>query len=473
MLLGVLALPAQAADAPAAPGQATSLKPGDAYVISDPELIANPQKITDILERDGDLDALGIKPTSGPSAQPGQQAKDASGRSYTVPSQRFPRGRKPADQEQYIDGVAECAGNDASSNDGGWIKNRYSYCQRHLIAIPAIDCGLWPPGCYNKGWFISRNTMIGQGKIGGWIGSDQWRYAEFDLDVDVWANTGDFNKSGATMKAELECEGTWAEGSGSAEDACDNGVYEGRTDSPSDWNRDGKTKFDLVSIAPKSPGAAAGEQIANGDFRPKYTFQIPGYGQFLPTDGEEGKLRFDSAWYMNSKLGSVFSDTTPALRYDVSDTSDPTAPGEAYHGVSAAASHIADARANPDSTLPPKDGKQLPGAEPTDPLHRLPGEASDAHRSRIDDNRSVVSAYCRSGEVPGGPGQGLDCDEYPFASTYEGAARFMYDGAQYERNYSVRYIDATENQEAGRRLNAWYNNDRILDKDAFVIATGD
>ncbi|MGD6764053.1 NucA/NucB deoxyribonuclease domain-containing protein [Streptomyces sp. BH097] len=474
VLLALSVLPAQAADTPEDPGQATSLKPGDAYVITEPELVADPQKVVDALSADGDLGRLDLKPTSGPSAQPKNQTKDAAGRSYTVPSERFNRGRKPADPYQYIDNVDECAANDSSSNDGGWIKNRFSYCQRHLIAIPAIQCGLWPPGCYIKGWFVSRNTIIGKAKIGGWFDSSYYRYADFDLDVDVWSSTGHFNKPGATMKAELECDGTWESGNGSAEDACDSGMYEGRTASPGAWKRDGKTKFDLVSFASSPPSAAAGPQIANADFRPKYEFTIPGYDQFQPTDGEEGKLRFDSAAYLRrGNMGAVFSDTTPALRYDRSDTSDPSAPGEPYLGVAAVANHIADARNDPDSTLPPKSDKNLPGAEATDPLHRLVPAAGATQRTRVRDNRNVVRAYCNGGDVPGGPADGVQCDEYPFASSYEGAARYMYDGSQYEYDYSVKYIDSQENEEAGRRLNAWYENDRIIDNDAFVIAIGD
>ncbi|WP_455355986.1 NucA/NucB deoxyribonuclease domain-containing protein [Streptomyces sp. SYSU K217416] len=64
-------------------------------------------------------------------------------------------------------------------------------------------------------------------------------------------------------------------------------------------------------------------------------------------------------------------------------------------------------------------------------------------------------------------------DQYPFASSYQGAARHKYEGDAYKDDYSVRYIDRDENQEAGRRLGAWYENDRILDWDAYVISIGD
>ncbi len=38
--------------------------------------------------------------------------------------------------------------------------------------------------------------------------------------------------------------------------------------------------------------------------------------------------------------------------------------------------------------------------------------------------------------------------------------------------FSVRYIDRVENQEAGRRLGAWYDNARILNNDAFILVVG-
>ncbi|WP_432023943.1 hypothetical protein [Streptomyces parvus] len=62
------------------------------------------------------------------------------------------------------------------------------------------------------------------------------------------------------------------------------------------------------------------------------------------------------------------------------------------------------------------------------------------------------------------------------ASTFEGAPRKDYDGNQYTDEFSVRYIDRVENQEAGRpprSLGAWYDDDRILKSDAFMLVMGD
>lgn len=70
VMLGLVTVPASSADRTAPAGTETSLKPGDAYVISDPKLVADPQKAADVLKKDGDLDRLDIKPTSGPTAEP-------------------------------------------------------------------------------------------------------------------------------------------------------------------------------------------------------------------------------------------------------------------------------------------------------------------------------------------------------------------------------------------------------------------
>ncbi|WP_254708364.1 NucA/NucB deoxyribonuclease domain-containing protein [Streptomyces lunaelactis] len=57
---------------------------------------------------------------------------------------------------------------------------------------------------------------------------------------------------------------------------------------------------------------------------------------------------------------------------------------------------------------------------------------------------------------------GEQCDEFPFASTKEGAGKG--DG-----NFSVRYVPQPDNSTAGAGLSAWYGQDRILDGDPYGI----
>ncbi|MET8759467.1 NucA/NucB deoxyribonuclease domain-containing protein [Lentzea sp. NPDC004782] len=58
-------------------------------------------------------------------------------------------------------------------------------------------------------------------------------------------------------------------------------------------------------------------------------------------------------------------------------------------------------------------------------------------------------------------GKKINCDEYPFASTYQGGTS----GGP----VSGRLIDAKVNREGGIQLNNWYGWDRILDGDQFWV----
>ncbi|MFI9781265.1 DNRLRE domain-containing protein [Streptomyces sp. NPDC051956] len=457
----------------AAAGQPTSLKPGDSYTITDRKLISDPAKVQEVFARDGNLEALGVKPTSGPSATKPMSTMAVWERSYTTPSTKFAGGRKPADQYEYIADVDECSNADDADNAAGYIKNRFSYCQETLTLMPAIKCGLWPPGCYLQGEYIATNTLIGKGKIGGLDGSEYTRHADFDLNVDVHWLGGDFKKPGAKMKATLPCEGSWNAGNADAkeEEACYSGLYEEREDSPSQWNTDGDAQFDLWSSTPHLPSVEGGEQVAEGKFTPTFEFTLPGYGQFIPTEGEEGEIRFDSAAYNPwANVGSVFPDATPSFRYDKSDTS--RVVPDAYTGVEAVARHIDEARKDPDSSFPKKTGKNLPGESPLHPLHRITESAGATSKARYDENEKVRKLDCNE-NTPGAPAAGKDCDEYPFRSSAEGAARYKYEGDEFKDDFSVRYINREENQEAGRRLGAWYHSDRILDWEAFTVTIGD
>jgi hypothetical protein len=57
---------------------------------------------------------------------------------------------------------------------------------------------------------------------------------------------------------------------------------------------------------------------------------------------------------------------------------------------------------------------------------------------------------------------GKTCDEYPFASTWQGA----YTGGG---KFSRRMIDADQNEDGGRALKDWYLYNRMLDKDKFQV----
>ncbi|MFH8394292.1 NucA/NucB deoxyribonuclease domain-containing protein [Streptomyces sp. NPDC018036] len=104
------------------------------------------------------------------------------------------------------------------------------------------------------------------------------------------------------------------------------------------------------------------------------------------------------------------------------------------------AKHIKDAQA---TGLPGKYGT-------TNYLTRL------TNGSKITENRRKA---CPS-SLPRPSGK--SCDEYPFASTWQGA---RYSGGPFSR----RMINATQNTDAGRALNGFYTYSRVLDGDRFLV----
>lgn len=119
----------------------------------------------------------------------------------------------------------------------------------------------------------------------------------------------------------------------------------------------------------------------------------------------------------------------------------------------------------------------IPGGSLSNPLHRL------ADTSKRDVNRQT--ACPKSGPIRDGRRLATrSCDEYPFASTNEGAALsggpgrtfqpqcHVPDLAQTPANarYSICMIDATQNSTAGSRLGAFYGSNRVIDADAFTVS---
>lgn len=78
-------------------------------------------------------------------------------------------------------------------------------------------------------------------------------------------------------------------------------------------------------------------------------------------------------------------------------------------------------------------------------------------RQLIRDNRTEA---CRAAPSPRPPGQ--SCDEYPFATTHEGASK--------NPDFSWHMIDARQNTAEGRDYRRpWYNDNRLLEDDQFWV----
>jgi hypothetical protein len=423
-------------------------------------LAADPQPVIDALEQDGTLESLGIKPdgAEAPSVRP-QAAEEPA--SYVVDSARFPRGKKPDDIYQYAS-LRECTQEHAreSGRLQGWIKNRYSYCQRSIKADTKISCT--NRGCTTS-YLLFRHSLFGYGKLGGHRQNANNRWAAFKMRIEPLRYTGIFRSPAARLTARLECSGTYRNQVPLPRGkACYAGDRNGRTDSILGWRANKETSMELISDA-LTPGAQNTPQVAVGVFNPTFQLKVPGFSR-NSWDGVQGGMRFDSAWYLTTnraeRLGSVFDRARPGPTFRLDDPA-----------VKGAAKHIYEARRNPAATIPTAAGKHLPGATPDDPLRRLARRAGQWQADRFAaTERLTRNGYCRT-SMPAQPPTGgpFDCDEYPFASTYEGASRAQYEGARYTNHWSVRWINRDQNQEAGRRLGRWYVNDRILDHNYFFI----
>ncbi|UWZ40392.1 hypothetical protein Drose_15800 [Dactylosporangium roseum] len=104
-------------------------------------------------------------------------------------------------------------------------------------------------------------------------------------------------------------------------------------------------------------------------------------------------------------------------------------------------------------------------------LHRLINPVDQAR------NREYAGKVCVDVWDPGGATPNLECDEYPFASTKEGAylgstAAGGDSNGWRTWNGSSRLIGAEDNGTAGTRyINAqFYQANRMLDDDAFFVA---
>ncbi|MFJ9041090.1 NucA/NucB deoxyribonuclease domain-containing protein [Streptomyces sp. NPDC102406] len=180
-------------------------------------------------------------------------------------------------------------------------------------------------------------------------------------------------------------------------------------------------------------------------------------------------MRCDSASYFSQGTtvypkACVFNEVTPRLNYVLASD---------YRSV---AQHIYDAQYFPNTTYPllvppgvpqPRD-KTIPGRYDPDNanapgLHRItellhPGEykANGDHKDGACYKTGPEAALYVDTGLPVRPDTPAEqCDEYPFASTLEGAANPNWD-------FSVRAVPQRDNSIAGGLLGSYYNDDRIL-----------
>ncbi|KOU06465.1 hypothetical protein ADK86_05980 [Streptomyces sp. NRRL F-5755] len=175
---------------------------------------------------------------------------------------------------------------------------------------------------------------------------------------------------------------------------------------------------------------------------------------YRPGVSADRTIRCDSATYF-SLFGVPYNkacinyDVVPHLQYKISDSR-----------VTSVARHIRHAQNDPGNTYPAIGYKVIPGKYTGKwdnlGLTRVLGGSATHQNNVAEKDRACkrLPPYETNG-LPEAPKPGEDCDEYPFATTEQGAASPYWD-------FSVRAVPSSENQSAGGLLGWYYFRDRIL-----------
>jgi alpha-tubulin suppressor-like RCC1 family protein len=172
-------------------------------------------------------------------------------------------------------------------------------------------------------------------------------------------------------------------------------------------------------------------------------------------------LRCDNAPYGNSLAsgGCLFTNTRSHLTLSCNPS----------QGMTESTCFIKDAFEDITRTYPGLVGTYVPGDDfgSNGALTRNYWQNNGVNNT----SRNAARALCTQGFGSNytqirTDGQTNDCDEFPFLATYQNANSLQ--GGQ-ARGIAVRPVLSDHNQEAGRKLNAYYAADRILDGDAFYI----
>lgn len=347
----------------------------------------------------------------------------------------------------------QCRAAPGADSNYGWRKNHYAYCQVFTGAGTFTD-----PEHGNAviAEYQMRVTTIGHGSYDA-------RSATLTLYVDQVSVPLGVLPPGADMTFSFNCDGTPA---GSCEtDSTPVTLpimgWEGQSMSYTFTSPDG------VGIT-----SANGKNVSFAD----ETFSWAGHPACNPAicapggtgSGPNGHLRFDGPGspIMSHQLGATF-EPVDSGDSQVVDTLEYQYNGN-YNGISYAqvAHHLYVALNFPASTYPQVAGKSLP------PVLTRMANTTVANWNR----RNVTQPLCRNVWGDGyatAYSPGLECDEYPFASTYQGGP-ITVDGNPDPTRISVCPLAGADNTAGGNALQYFYQYERIFDEtDHFAVAVTD
>ncbi|MGW2223816.1 NucA/NucB deoxyribonuclease domain-containing protein [Streptomyces formicae] len=314
-------------------------------------------------------------------------------------------------------------GADNPDNKGS-VLDHWNWCQVGNYKITLKDCGR--TGCTFKGEFRYRLSTLGIAKNGA-------REVVFVSFMDNMQVIGDSAFRTTPLTLDMTCKAS--QGS-----ACKGDPRNKQTQPISMWITSPSAFFNFSS---PETGATGTDKISWYGFQGTSTIT----GAAPVQTGKNG-FRCDSASYIAQSKGCVF-DLTNELFYDM-NVADPD--------VNETSQHILDAQSGRVPTFPDWAGKTVPGSATSgEPLNRIYHDKS--HRRA---NHRQAVATCKEHFGDDYPSRGLECDEYPFQSTAQGAA-------PPNTRYSARALDEGDNGRGGVKLGQFYDRQRIIDSDPFFV----
>ncbi|WP_399932179.1 NucA/NucB deoxyribonuclease domain-containing protein [Streptomyces kanamyceticus] len=311
---------------------------------------------------------------------------------------------------------------------------------------------LYPGGKIHK--IMDRTHWCAMGDILFQDGDDSIRFRMTALgtageasnrNVDVWFQMDNWRITGSP---------NWDKRFGIKGDCGSNcSVTGNRTDTLRNW-REAPTGSNQWMTFSSPEGSLTGDKVANHTFDIEYTALEINKIEKVP-------FRCDSAHYVGKWQGCVFDDGQPV-----------TYTFDSRPQWVEQTKHVWRAQNTPDDTEPSSAHKKyMPGSPKSkDPLTRLYTE--DGKKNAANRRKSV--SQCKKfygADYATSAGYDRQCDEYPYASTKEGAV----EGANKQspndgyRHFSVDPITKSHNKDAGDDLANFYRANRMLDGDKFYV----
>lgn len=337
---------------------------------------------------------------------------------------------------------------------GGFdYKDRFSYC---FIQYPQLDYQVCDRrSCRGVGFETFRLTEVG-------VGTDGSQTLKTWISLDTFIQHGETFPQD-TMQLNAICGWIQAE--------CKSNMPLGISQSIATWRSQSNRwiEFSYTFLA----GATDWTTGDSWDKRDRQHFHESQLGIANPNTGQEIhydpiSFRCDGAAYV--KTGCIFDKVAAVWVVDKAK----------YPAIAA---HIKLAQDQPGTgSLPKSPGVVIPGGKSSNiPLtrnywstiarykaDRKPPSASLEDQSRKKSIKMCITLFSTPGHpyTKGPNGEAYDCDEYPFASTYEGSATT---GRGTKLWYSVQALPASQNRGAGASWSVWLKRNHILDRDPFWV----